>query len=239
MTVQFTGLSIFRGAVLAVRDAAGSIERGTWTGIVGANGSGKTTLLRALAGRLPAASGAILFDGDDRIADRHWRAARCGYAPDIGALPAGLSARQYVRLIERGGSHVGERRLADLRAALAVDGFADRDFSQLSAGMKQRVALLAAFAGGHDLVLLDEPFNWLDPVCAYDTKAALKAMVERQELTLVTALHEMSTLTLHCDRGLLMAEGRVHRKLGLEELRAGARDMAKFEAGIIADLRAG
>lgn len=85
--------------------------------------------------------------------------------------------------------------------------------------------------------ILDEPFNWLDPICAFDTKEALRALVAGHGLTLITALHEMNTLVHHCGSGLLLADGTVSWRLGPGELAVGARDYAAFEAEMIARLR--
>jgi ABC-type multidrug transport system ATPase subunit len=238
MDVEFRALEVERGGIRAVAAATGRLPHNCWTGLIGANGSGKTSLLRALAGRLPLAAGRIESDGEDRTAARPWRAAAIGFAPDVSALPGGLTGRQYLGLVRRtpaaGG---GEARLARLAAALGFAPFADRPIAALSAGMRQRIAIFSAFADGAETVILDEPFNWLDPVCAFETREALRALIDGGQLTLVTALHEPSTLTVYCDGGLLMSEGRLIRELPREELRAGARDIAGFEASIIAKLR--
>ncbi len=67
---------------------------------------------------------------------------------------------------------------------------------------------------------------------------AIAGRIEIQAgLTLLTALHDMATLTIHCDAGILLSEGRVTRLLPLAILRQGAHDFAKFEAEIIQGLR--
>ena len=102
--------------------------------------------------------------------------------------------------------------------------------------MRQRVAIAAAFAEGKPVVILDEPFNWLDPVAAFDVKQVLRAMVD-QGLTLITALHDLSTLTQYCDAGAMMADGRIALRLDQAALREGAQDMPAFERRMIEALR--
>jgi ABC-type multidrug transport system ATPase subunit len=124
-----------------------------------------------------------------------------------------------------------------LRRALAFDVFFDQRISTLSAGMRQRLAIFCAFLARPRAVLLDEPFNWLDPICAYDTKQALGALVAAEGLTLVTALHDMTSHVQHCGAGLLLSDGQISRRLGPGELAAGRSDYASFEADMIAGLR--
>jgi ABC-type multidrug transport system ATPase subunit len=238
MRIEVRELSVLRGDYRAVDGVSFAVEGPGWTGLVGANGSGKTSLLRAMAGRLESADGVILVDGVDRTGDRAWRAETIGFAPDAAALPESLSGRELFAIL--GGAETGldpADPLAPLRHALAFDGFFDQRIFTLSAGMRQRLAIFCAFLARPHAVLLDEPFNWLDPICAFDTKQALGALVAAQELTLVTALHDMTSLVQHCGTGLLLSDGRVSRRLGADEMAAGRRDYAAFEAEMIAGLR--
>ncbi|HEX9954479.1 MAG TPA: ABC transporter ATP-binding protein [Allosphingosinicella sp.] len=209
-----------------------------WIGIVGANGSGKTTLLRALAGRLPVQGGRILLGSDDLTWDRGARADRIGFAVDAAMLPADLSPREIYGLSARTRCAIDEPVLAPLRRALDIESFLDQRCGALSAGMGQRVALLGAFLDLPAIVVLDEPFNWLDPLTAFDVKSALRALVAEQGLTLITALHDVTTLTAYCDRGLLMSSGQVAMEMDEASLRAGLADLVAFETAMISRLRA-
>jgi ABC-type multidrug transport system ATPase subunit len=239
MRIEVRDLVVFRGFYPAVQDVSFAVDGAGWIGLVGANGSGKTSLLRALAGRIDVQEGAILIDGVDRTGDRGWRARAIGFAPEAAALPASLSGGELFAIL--GGGETGRDAadpLAPLRRALAFDPFLDQRIGTLSAGMRQRLAIFCAFLARPDAVILDEPFNWLDPICAFDTKAALAALAEAG-LTLITALHEMNTLVHHCRSGLLLSDGRVSRKLDADALSMGAHDYAAFEAEMIAGLRGG
>lgn len=223
-----------RGSTCAVDSVSLVFEPGRWTGVVGANGSGKTSLLRAVAGRLEPHGGSIFADGEDRSGDRGWRAAHIGFAPDIAALPPSLTGAELFSVVAPGRSCAAH--LSRLREALDFDRFADRRIGTLSAGMKQRLAIFLAFLNGSRAVILDEPFNWLDPVCAFDTKSALRELAQ-EGLTLATALHETATLVGFCDSGLLLREGRVAQRLDRVSLEAGRRDYPAFEAEMIRRLR--
>ena len=239
MRIEIRNLAVFRGSYPAVEDVSFALDGAGWMGLVGANGSGKTSLLRALAGRIDAQEGAILIDGIDRTCDRGWRARAIGFAPDAAALPSSLSGGELFAILGGGETSLDPGDpIAPLRRALAFDSFLDQRIGALSAGMRQRLAIFCAFLARPQAVILDEPFNWLDPICAFDTKAALAALADGG-LSLITALHEMNTLVRHCWSGLLLSEGRVSRRLDADALAIGARDYAAFEAEVIAGLRGG
>lgn len=230
-------LRIERDGVPAVAELSYMVDRPGWIGITGANDSGKTTLLRALSGRLPVRSGQIAIAGTDRSHDRAARAELIGFAIESRMLPPDLTPREVFAITARDRDALDAKAIRGLRDALDVENFLDRKCGALSAGMGQRIAVLGAFLGNPDVVLLDEPFNWLDPLTAYDLKIALRDLIEAQKTTLITALHDVMTLTHYCDRGILMTDGRIALCLEEAELRAGLVDPIGFEAFIVAQLR--
>lgn len=237
MLLEVQALVVRRGGAAAVKGVSFTARRGRWSGIVGANGSGKTSLLRGLAGRLDIQGGTILVDGAERTADRAWRARHLGFAPEIAALPTSLTGAEIFSIAAPDWREaVRSKGLSRLRDALAFDAFVDERIAALSTGMRQRLAIFAAFLRAPAAAILDEPFNWLDPVCAYDTRTALRALVD-DGLTLCTALHETAALLASCDEGLLMSEGLVGRTLGEADLERGRRDYSGFETEMIAVLR--
>lgn len=233
--VALADLNVRRGGRPVIRNVSAQVARQSWFGVVGANGSGKTTLLRAVAGRLPIAAGQCAVNGDDLSASRAARAERIGFAPPIERLPSSLTVRELLTLAGEGIA-AQERRCGDLWQALAIAPLLDRTIGECSSGMRQRAALAIAFASPLSIVILDEPFNWLDPVAAYDLRAVLAGLV-RDGLTLVTALHDLVTLCGFCDSAIVLAEGQVTLRLDRGELRQGQQDASRFEVGMIAALR--
>lgn len=230
VAVERSGKQVVVGVDLAVR-------HGSWFGIIGANGSGKTSLLRALAGRLPFAGGSCRLDDHEMAADREGRALRFGFAPPADRLPDAIRARDALQLVGGGMDRIGHR-LGALHTALGLAPLLDRWIGDCSAGMRQRIAIAAAFAGGHSLVILNEPFNWLDPVAMFDLRQALEARVA-DGLTLITALHDLGTLSAVCDEGLMLADGRVSLALSQSLLEDAKRDPQSFERQTIDQLRSG
>ncbi len=233
--IAVSQLTVRRGGRPIIHDVTATIAPGEWFGVIGANGSGKTTLLRAIAGRLPIAGGSCEVFGTPCAHDRSGRANAIGFAPPIEKLPAVLPVRE---VLELAGDpvEVQRQRHCDLWKALGLDELLHVRVGECSSGMRQRASLAIAFALPARIVILDEPFNWLDPVAAFDTRAALARLVAGG-LTLVTALHDLTTLCGFCDSAIVMAKGRVSLPLDAKTLRAGQGDAARFERELVAALR--
>lgn len=233
--LAMTDLNVSRSGQAIVHDVSAEIMPASWFGVIGANGSGKTTLLRAIAGRLPIARGSCALFGAECAQDRSARAQAVGFAPPIEHFPASLRLRQ---LLELAGDPIGvqQERNGALWDALGLAELLDIPAGECSSGMKQRAAIALAFATPCRVVVLDEPFNWLDPVAAYDVRAVLAQMVS-EGLALITAFHDLTTLCGFCDSGIVLAKGRVSLTLDTATLRAGRDDAARFESDLVAALR--
>lgn len=230
--LEIQGLSVNRGGRPVLFELAFAVPAGTWSGLIGVNGAGKTTLLRAIAGRLPAEAGEVRVDGAV-VADPRERARLIGLSTAPERLPGGLIAARLVEEIARAhGAEPRPARLEDLHAALALDEILARPIDILSAGQRQRLGLFLAFLGAPRLVLLDEPFNALDPLIAFDLKRALKALAA-DGLTIVTALHDLPTVALHCGHGLLLSHGRLAEIFEAGTLQQAQARPAVFEAEVL------
>ncbi len=233
--VQLVGTAVERGGARVVDDVSLTVAQGAWFGLIGANGSGKTSLLRALGGRLPFDGGSCLVNGEDLTMGRTERATRFGFSPPTEKLPNALRARDVLALVGGDIDHV-RARLGPVYSALGLAPLLNRWIGDCSAGMRQRIAIATAFASGQPLVILDEPFNWLDPVATFDLREALRQMVD-EGLTLITAVHDLGTLASGCDAGLMLADGKVVVALDEDVLRTAARDPQAFERQMIDLLR--
>ncbi|QXQ07324.1 ATP-binding cassette domain-containing protein [Sphingosinicellaceae bacterium] len=232
--IAVSEMSVLRGGNLVVDRMSMTIDHGRWFGLIGANGSGKTSFLRGLVGRLPCYAASCAIDGVELRDEPRLRAARIGFMPPSEHLPAALTCRQLF-FIAQPDEAIWRNGVSDVSEAIGIGKLLDRRVGDCSAGMKQRIAIGVAFATGKDTVILDEPFNWLDPVAAFDLRIALRKRVEKG-LTLVTALHDMLTLT-SCDEGSLIGDGKVIANLSNFDIYAGRNDVTGFETEMIALLR--
>ena len=201
-------------------------------GLLGINGSGKTTLLKGLCARLPITGGRIIYQGEDVTADEGFRAKAFSFAPAIDTLPQNLKAGELISL------------LADLKqvepgcptgfqTAFGLKDMEDRLIGAMSSGMRQRISLCCAFLGNPDVVLLDEPFNWLDPVAAYDLKRELRAYADAGRCV-ITTLHDVESFVSRCDRGMLIHDGKSTQMFDDAQMRSGRSRIAEMEAEIYA-----
>jgi ABC-2 type transport system ATP-binding protein len=161
-TIVLDKVSRWFGNVVAVNDVAMTIGPGV-TGLLGPNGAGKTTLMAMMAGFLPPSSGTVTLDGEPVW--RHTDAYKLvGLVPERELSFGYLTGRQFVR------ANADLHRLTDAAAATErILGVVDmvepaaRRLDTYSKGMRQRVKIAAALVHDPAVLLLDEPFNGVDP----------------------------------------------------------------------------
>jgi iron complex transport system ATP-binding protein len=216
-----SGLTIARVSVAllgrtVVDDVTLTIPAGSWLTLVGPNGAGKSTLLRAVAGSV-AHDGRIEFD-DTRLRSlrSRERARSVAVVPQEPARPDGMAVLDYVLLgrtpyvpylgIE---SATDLTVVADLLDTLELRELADRPVTSLSSGEFQRAVLARALAQEAPLLLLDEPTSSLDLGHAQQVLELVDQMRSRRGLTVVSALHDLTTAGQYADRLVLLVGGSV------------------------------
>jgi ABC-type multidrug transport system ATPase subunit len=180
---------------------------GQVVGLMGPNGAGKTTLMRSLAGLYELSSGSALVDGHAAGSPEARRAL--SLMPEDPDLYPGLSVIEHVRLVE------GLNRVtttAQARAALLERyDLADKRDSlphELSQGMRRKLALILALTKGSRILLLDEPFNGLDPVSSRELRDEVRRLSE-QGCTVLISMHGLGDLEKIADRALMLYAGRL------------------------------
>jgi ABC-2 type transport system ATP-binding protein len=165
--IEVKGLSKRYGSVPALRSVDLTVERGTVTAILGPNGAGKTTLMEIIMGMRRAAEGVVRVLGCDpwEDSDGSWR-ARTGYLPQEVVAIEYLTGAEYLELVtELYGRSAGELR-ATLASALEffdLTGAKDKRLGTYSTGMKKKIVLCGLFICRPEVMVLDEPFEGLDP----------------------------------------------------------------------------
>ncbi len=162
ITVELDHVSHWYGNVVAVNDITMTIGPGV-TGLLGPNGAGKSTLLHLMSGFLAPSSGAVRVDGLPVWRDRQLY-RRLGLVPEREAVYGYLSAWELVLASAR--LHRLERPEAAASRSLAMVDLVpvrDRRLDTFSKGMRQRARVAAALVHDPEVLLLDEPFNGMDP----------------------------------------------------------------------------
>ena len=192
------------------------VEEGEWVALIGPNGAGKTSLLRAVAGLLPC-SGTVSLQGT-RLEElgRRERAQRLALVPQEPRTPPWLTVAEYVlmgrtpylRPLAREGESDREAAARSL-ARLDLHELAERTLGTLSGGERQRVVVARALAQEASIVLLDEPTASLDIGHQQQALELLDGLRDRQGLTLVAAMHDLTLAAQYADRVLLLDAGRL------------------------------
>ena len=201
----------FAGGVAALDGIDLLVAPGQLVGLVGGNGSGKSTLLRVLFGVVAPDAGTVRVMGMDPRRDRRRLRARAAYAGQEAALDGEMTGRETLRLF-----HALRGLPASGRAALLerlVDGyglapFVDRRVGTWSGGQRQRLHLALEAMHEPALLLLDEPTSSLDPEGRRDLWRRASAWREAGRTVLV-ATHDLAEVAAHCDRVLLLHQGRL------------------------------
>jgi ABC-2 type transport system ATP-binding protein len=161
-TIDLTGVSRWFGNVVAVNDVTMTIGPGV-TGLLGPNGAGKTTLLAMMSGFLPPSSGTVTLDGE-----AIWRNPKMyrsiGLVPEAEAMFDSMTAQEFV--LANAQLHGLGDPVAATAAALdevEMQDARDRRIGTFSKGMKQRIKMATALVHSPQVLLLDEPFNGMDP----------------------------------------------------------------------------
>jgi ABC-2 type transport system ATP-binding protein len=156
--MQVEHVSRWYGNVVAVNDVSFALGAGV-TGLLGPTGAGKTTLLHLLAGLLAPSAGSVRIGGRQSFGDPSVY-SMVGLVPEREAVPGYLTGREFVRVNAELQAVDGvERAIETVELADAVD----RPIRTYSKGMRQRIKLAAALVHDPRILLLDEPFNGMDP----------------------------------------------------------------------------
>ncbi|MGB3148269.1 MAG: ABC transporter ATP-binding protein [Paracoccaceae bacterium] len=201
-----------KGAPDILHELSFMVPRGNVLAICGPNGAGKSTLLRLIYRYLAPRAGQVLLSGADLHAlPRRVAARRVAAVLQEQPTDFALTVREMVglgRLPHRGGfSGAGARDemvVTDALRLLDLTRFADVRFGLLSGGERQRVMIARALAQEPELLVLDEPTNYLD----IRHQLELLALLRRLGLTVVLTLHDLTLAAEFADRLLILADGR-------------------------------
>ncbi|MEV7528627.1 ABC transporter ATP-binding protein [Agrococcus lahaulensis] len=218
------------GQKVAVDGLTLAVPQGSLFGLVGPNGAGKTTTLSMATGLLRPDHGSAAVLGRDVWHDPAAAKAIMGVLPDGVHLFDRLTGAELLRYtgLLRGMPEADVvARAADLLGALGLDGTGGTAVADYSAGMRKKIALACALIHAPRLLVLDEPFESVDPVSGEAIRAILRGFVASGG-TVVLSSHVMELVESLCDRVAVVAEGRLLATGTLDEVRAGTSLQQRF-----------
>jgi ABC-2 type transport system ATP-binding protein len=217
------------GRSRALDDLNLSLARGEVFGLLGPNGSGKTTALRLLLGFLRPTAGHAWIEGHDCWSDSLAVRRLVAYLPGELRLYENMTGRQLIGFLSRLRGQTVRADLDDLARRFDID--LDRPLTQLSSGMKRKVALLQVLVPRTPLVIMDEPTNTLDPTMREELLAQVREAQKRGQTVLFSS-HVLSEVEDVCDRVAILQRGRLAHVQVLSELREGRLIQARLTSDV-------
>ena len=204
------------GETQASNIASFTINDGDILGLVGNNGAGKSTLFRILLDLLKADEGHVTLNGIDPTTSEEWKQTTGAYL-DEGFLVDFLTPEEYFAFLGKiSGKSQAEvdERLKDFERFAAGEVFGQKKLIRnLSAGNKQKVGIISAIFNRPDLIILDEPFNFLDPYSQNMLKHLLTNYNHETGATILVSSHNLAHTVDISTRIALLEHGEIVRDI--------------------------
>ncbi len=204
-----------KGETKAIDNLNFSIEKGEFVSIIGPSGCGKSTLLNIISGLLEPSSGKVIYNDKD-IKNR---LDKMGYMFQKDYLFGWLSVRSNVMLglkIKKLETDENIKRADKLLENYQLDKFKNHKPSELSGGMRQRVALIRTLALNPDVLLLDEPFSALDYQTRLRVCDDVKEIIKEEGKTAIMVTHDLGEAISTSDRIIVLTKRPAKLKLDVK-----------------------
>ncbi|OES45006.1 ABC transporter ATP-binding protein [Domibacillus iocasae] len=211
------------GRFEAVKDVHVHVKKGSIYGLLGSNGAGKTTLLKMLSGIIQADQGKPMIEGEV-IFERPDIKKRILFIPDQPYFFHQTSLLQMASFYEAVYDRWSTERFHQLHGHFDFDPKAK--LSRMSKGMQRQAAFILTLSAMPDALILDEPFDGLDPVVRQQVKNLLIQDVSSREMTVLVSSHNLREMEDFCDAVGVMHKGRILYERDLEELKI---DVSKLQ----------
>ena len=218
-TIEVSDLRKRFGPTLALDGMSFAVGPGQVTGFVGPNGAGKSTTMRVILGLDAADEGSALIGGRLYRSLRH-PLSQVGALLDAGALQPSRSARNHLLWLAHS-QGLGARRVDEVIDQAGLSSAVRRKAGGYSLGMRQRLGIAAALLGDPPVLIMDEPFNGMDPEGIVWMRGFLRSLAAQGRAVLVSS-HLMSELQDTADHLVVVGRGRVIADTSVADLIATA-----------------
>lgn len=214
-----------------------SVPKGSIYGFVGRNGAGKTTLFRLICGlQEPSEGGFTLYGIENTDKNILHARQRMGAVVETPAIYMDMSAADNLRQQYRVLGLESFESIPELLKLVGLENTGRKKAGRFSLGMKQRLGIAMALAGGPDFLLLDEPTNGLDPQGIIEMRELILKLNREQGITVLISSHildELSRLATHYG---IIDKGRMVKELTAGELEAACRKCTRIAVSDMAAL---
>ncbi len=218
-TIEVAGLRKRFGRTLALDGMTFTVSPGQVTGFIGPNGSGKSTTMRVILGLDKPDEGTALVCGRPYVSLRD-PLTQVGALLDAGALQPSRTGRNHLLWLAHS-QGLGARRVDEVIALVGLGKAARRKAGGYSLGMRQRLGVAAALLGDPPALILDEPFNGMDPEGTREMRGFLTSLATEGRTVLVSS-HLMSELQDIAGRVVIVGRGKVIADTSVADLLASA-----------------
>ena len=216
MIIQVRDLTKIFGDKTAINIPELNVEEGSLIGLVGNNGAGKTTLFRLMLDLLKAESGYVMSDGVDVSKSEEWK-VYTGSFLDSRFLIEFLTPEEFfyfVGEVYKMSKEVVDERLATFARFMNDEILGQKKYIRnFSAGNKQKIGIIAAMMIDPKILILDEPFNFLDPSSQIEIRNMIAEVNKQHQTTVFISSHNLNYTTDICDRVILLEKGLVAKDL--------------------------
>jgi ABC-2 type transport system ATP-binding protein len=220
--LQVEDLSLSYGQQKVLNHISFSFEKGKIIGLLGPNGAGKSSIIKILAGLVFPETG-ILYYREARKRSFSELREHCSYLIDSPAFYPFLSGKQNLKLIKK----INNNK-SDIDGILSQVGLASagkKKVKNYSTGMKQRLSIAQAMMRNSELLILDEPFNGLDPNGFQDLMSLLRNL-NQKGTTIVVSSHLLNELEQFADVFILLYKGAIAFQTDKKELMTAKKSVA-------------
>lgn len=204
-----------------IQDLSFDIQKGELVGLIGLNGAGKSTTIKHIIGTLIPRAGEIRLNGVTLKENMDKYRSSFSYIPETPVLYEELTLKEHLELTamaygldEKTLKERSEALLKEFRMEKRLNWFP----SHFSKGMRQKVMIMCAFLVNPSLYIIDEPFVGLDPLGIQSLLEQMDSK-KRDGASILMSTHILSTAEKHCDRIILLHEGRVRAQGTMADLR--------------------
>ena len=207
--INVEGLTKDYGYGRGVFDVSIHVEKGEVFGFLGPNGAGKSTTIRHLMGFSKPDKGKVEILGKPTFQKYDEVLKKVGYIPGEIALPAGLTGKEFIKMMQDLTGIKNEERLKMLTDLFELDEASLLcDVKRMSLGVKRKLAVVTAFMSDPEVLILDEPTSGLDPVMQERFVDFIHKEKERGK-TILLSSHIFSEIDNTCDRIAIIKDGKI------------------------------
>lgn len=181
-----------------------SLRPGRIYGLIGVNGAGKSTLMKILVGLVSRDEGEILLDGAPLDREK----TKIGFMIEDPCFYPSMSGRDNLRLIARLFDEVGDKEVDAAIEAVGLSKRAEDPYKNYSLGMKHRLYFALAILNDPDILILDEPFNGVDPMTLVTFEKIISSFAKKGAYVLVSS-HGIRELQSLADGAFILSQGKV------------------------------